>query len=681
MIELKDLKRKYDLETVKSEIAYNEEDTVKISNEIGFPVTLKIDSPDILHKSDIGAVKLNLNSDSEVSKAYADILDSVKYNMPDARINGILVQEMLKSGLELIVGFENDKVFGPTIMVGMGGIFAEAFRDIAFRLLPVQRSDIEEMLDSLKFSDILFKGYRNIPPTSKDVLVETIEKIAYMAMDTGNDISSFDINPITFWGNHSKIVDFKYVNSKVVNSNNNQLINTRYLDNFFNAKSIALVGATNKKDRIGYVVFDNLLNYGYKGKLYPVNPKYEQIEGVKAYSSIPEIPGTVDLVVITVPLTGVPEILDQCKEKNVNSMIIISAGGKETGEAQIEQDIKDIAIEYGIRVIGCNCLGVFDGKNRIDTLFQPYDNMVRPGEGSISLISQSGTVGISSLELLNSYGVSKFVSYGNRIDVDEGDLISYFSRDDHTKVIAVYIEGLEKGYKFYKAAKDTSQKKPIVVYKAGRSPQASEAALSHTGFLTGTHNLIKGVMEQANIIQVDSLESLIASLKTLSIYKRVNKNRALIITNGAGTTIQAIDRIVNKNKLSLAELENKNTGNLKEELPGHIIIGNPIDLTGTATDEQYEMAIEAAVYDKNVDIIMAWFVFQCKPITEKIASVLAKYSKLKPIVCGAIGLDHTLYMGKLIEKEKVPIFYSVEEWVSASEALYSGKNTKFNKTR
>jgi len=673
MISLQYLDKKYGIKTVGSKLTKNKKDALDYVKITGFPVALKIESPDILHKTDIGGVKLNLNTEAEVSKAYEDIMDSVKANSPDAKIEGILVQEMLKEGLELIVGFENDKIFGPTIMVGMGGIFTEAFKDITFRLLPVTSGDIKEMLTSLKFSDILLKGYRNIAPISIDVAVEAIEKICHMATDMGDDISSFDINPITFWGDDYRVVDFKYISSRAGDKSGEQLINTKNLDSYFNAKSIAVIGATNKKDRIGYVVFDNLLNHGYKGKLYPVNRKYKQIEGIKVYPSILDIDEIIDLVVITVPLTVIPQILDQCRQKNIKSVIIISAGGKEIGQPKIEQDIQDRAHKYDIRIIGCNCLGIFDGKKRIDTLFQPYDNMLRTPGGSISLISQSGTVGISSLELLNNYGVSKFISYGNRIDVDEGDLLSYLSTDDSTKVIAVYIEGLEKGAKFYRAAKDTIQKKPVVVYKAGRSPQASKAALSHTGFLTGTHSLIEGVMDQAGIIQVDSLESLLASAKTLSIYERINRNRALIITNGAGTTIQAIDRIDAKGKISLAKLENKTTGALKEELPGHVIIANPIDLTGTATDIQYEMVIRAAVYDKNVDIIMTWFVFQCKPVTEKIVSILAKYSKLKPIVCGAIGLGHTYRIGRLIEKEKVPIFYSVEEWVSASEALYNGK--------
>lgn len=675
MIKLNDLQNKYNLKIVKSKIVNNEVDAIKVSRKIGLPVALKIESPDILHKSDIGGVKLNLDSEPAVLKAFRDIEKSVKLKKPEALISGISVQEMLIGGLELIIGFKKDKIYGPTFMIGMGGIFTEFFKDTVFRLLPVEKIDIIEMLESLKFSDVLLGGFRNIPAVSKEILVNTINKVAQMALDLSKEVDSFDINPITFWEDDYRVIDFKYVKSNIDNKEYEQPIKIDNLDNFFNAKAIALIGATSKKDKIGYIIFDNLINHGYAGTVYPINPKYEEIEGVKSYPSILDVPHKIDLVVITVPIKLVPTILEQCREKGIFNVIIISAGGKEIGEVKTEEKIKNIASKYGIRIIGCNCLGVFVSHNGIDTLFQPYDHMSRPKNGSIAFISQSGTVGISALELLDSYGVSKFVSYGNRIDVDEGDLLSYLKDDIKTKVISIYIEGLEKGLKFFKAAKNTSFKKPIVVYKAGRYPQSLEAALSHTGFLTGTHNLLKGVMDQAKIIQVDSFESLIASAKTLSVYKRVNGNNTLIITNGAGIAIQAIDRIIQKNKLKLGELTNKSVIKLKNSLPNHVIIGNPIDLTGTATDQQYEMVLKTAIEDDYIDILMVWFVFQCKPISKRIASILNKYSKIKPIVCGTIGLQHTRSMVKLIEKRKVPIFYSVEEWVSAAEALYNNHST------
>lgn len=674
MITFKDLYEKYGIKTVKSALVRNKEQALDFAEKIGYPLVLKIESPDILHKSDIGGVKLNIRSPDEVEYAYDQIIGSVRSKKPDAEIEGVLVQEMLGEGFELIFGYDLDKQYGPVLMFGMGGIFTEAFKDIVFRTLPIEEDDAVQMIDSLQYSKILLEGFRNIPAVSKEMLVNLICKTAKIANDISEDVESFDINPAVVWGNEYRVVDFKYIKAKTKKEKYANKINIDKIDKFFNTDSIAVVGATNQPDKIGYIVLDNICNQGYKGKVFPVNPNYDEIIGLKCYKSILEIPESVELAIVTISLAQVPLILDQCRQKGVSNLIIISAGGKEIGENRLEEKIKKIASDYGIRIIGCNCLGVFDSKSRIDTLFQPYDKMKRPGVGNISLISQSGTVGIAALEILSQQGISKFISYGNRMDVDEGDLISFLSEDESTGVIGIYIEGLEKGRKFYTAAKEATNKKPIVIYKAGRTPESMKAALSHTGFLTGTHNLIKGVMDQAGITQVDSFESFIASLKTLSLYKKAAGNKAMIITNGAGVTIQAIDRICTKNKLDLAVLKNNSKEQLVDILPRHVSVGNPIDLTGTATDEQYEVSIRTATYDDNIDIIMVWFVFQCKPITENISAILKKYSEIKPIICGAIGADHTKEMGTLIKENNIPIFSSVEKWVSAAEAISNDRS-------
>lgn len=674
MINILDLGKKYGLMIPKSIIANSDEDAVLAAQKIGFPIVLKIESPDILHKTDLGGVKLNLKTGYEVKEAYNEIIESVKDKKPDALIRDILVQEMLSKGFELIIGYTNDLVFGPSIMLGMGGIFTEIFEDVVFRLLPITEDDANQMVNDLKFSKILFEGFRNIPKVSKNMLVEVICRVADMAIDLEKYVDSFDMNPIVVWGSEYKVVDFKFVKSKKENVLKKQIPNIRGISNFFSASSVALIGASGSPDKIGNLVLNNLSKHGYQGKIYPINPKYKSIAGIKSYSSILEVPREIDLVIITISLRKIPVILEQCKRRNISNVIIISAGGKEIGESEIEEKIRKLASDYKIRIIGCNCLGIFDGYSRIDTLFQPYERMNRPIGGSISLISQSGTVGIAFLELLGKYGVSRFISYGNRIDVDEGDLIMFLGDDSSTNVIAIYIEGLEKGRKFFDAIKRVIGKKPIVVYKAGRTSQASEAAVSHTGFLTGKHNLIEGAMKQANVVQVDSLENLIASSKILSIYSRVRGNRVIMITNGAGIIIQSIDKIISQNKLKLAKLSDDSINKLKEILPGHVIVENPIDLTGTATDEQYEVAIKSAVEDKNIDIIMICFVFQCKPITQNIVSILKKYSNKKPVVCCSIGAEYTHKMGEIFEKEKIPIFYSVEEWVSATGAICYNNN-------
>ncbi|MBC8388245.1 MAG: acetate--CoA ligase family protein, partial [Actinobacteria bacterium] len=512
---LEDLNLKYGIKIVKSALVKSMKEALDFTRISGFPVALKIESQDILHKTDIGGVVLNINSEEELKDSYNMINRSVKKNKPDAIIQGMIVQEMLKEGFELIIGYNNDSTYGPTLMLGMGGIFTEAIKDVVFRLLPIKPKDALEMIGSLKFSDILFKGFRNIPRVSRDMMADLICKVAEMALSIGKKIDSFDINPVIVWSDQYRVVDFKAVYSEKNKVLTTQIANTANLDIFFNSKNLALVGASDSKDKIGGLVLDSLIKNGYKGKIYPINPKYGSVMGLKAYKSVMDIPDQIDLAVFTISLARIPDILNDFDKKNIKNAVIISAGGKEIGETGIEEKIKEIAEVKEIRVIGPNCLGMFGGKSMIDTLFQPHEHMKRPDSGLISLISQSGTVGIAFLELLDGYGVSKFISYGNRIDVDEGDLIEYLAEDPLTRVISVYIEGLEKGRKFFNAVKKAAKIKPVIVYKAGRTPQASKAALSHTGFLTGTHNLIKGVMDQAGVIQEDSIEKLLATAKAL----------------------------------------------------------------------------------------------------------------------------------------------------------------------
>jgi len=656
---MENLYQKYNLIPVKSKLAKNENEAIKFASLVGFPVALKIESPDILHKTDIGGVELNLYSEREVEKAYYKIISSVKSKKSNANIKGVLIQEMLLGGFELILGYNNDPVFGPTIMLGMGGIFTEVFKDIVFRALPIAREDAKQMIRELKYSNLILDGYRGIPPVSQDMLIEVIIKVSQMAMDLFPNMDSFDINPIIVWGDQYRIVDFKYVPSNKVNKIRNGDANTKNLDHFFNAKSVAVIGASgSSREKLGNYILDSLAFHDYKGKVYPVNPKYENIMGIKAYSSILDIPDKVELVVISIPLSGVPDILEQCSKKDIHNVVIISGGGKETGERELEEKIRNTAKKFEIRIIGCNCVGVFDGFSRLDTFFQTHDRMSRPKGGSISIISQSGTVGLAFLELVNMVGVSKFISYGNRIDVDEGDLIEYLGNDSKTKVIAAYIEGLDNGRKFFDSAKKISSKKPVVVYKAGRTLQASRASVSHTGFLSGTYNIIKGVFNQTGIISVDSFDGLVAATKTLSMQPKANGDRILSITNGAGTIIQAIDRIDKNAKLKLAKLSSLSKEKLKEQLSSYVVIKNPVDLTGSATDKDYESAINVALEDQDVDIIMVWFVFQDSPVSKKIYSTMGKLSRnsKKPIICGAIGGDYTYYIGDLIEKEGIPFF-------------------------
>ncbi len=463
-------------------------------------------------------------------------------------VKGILLEKMVPKGVEMIVGLQNDAQFGPVIMVGLGGIFTELFKDVSFRVLPITKSDALEMIEELQ-GKMLLKGYRGSSPINMDILCKCLVNIGKLGYDNSAYYESVDFNPIIVYPDSYYVADAKILlsdNPKYDVISNAQP-NSNYMDLFFNAKSIALIGASPEVGKVGNSVLESLVKHDYKGKVFPVNAKgYPEIMGIKAYKSLDEITEPIDVVVVTVDLKFVPDLLKICGQKGIHNVVIISGGGKELGgeRADIEQQIKELSSKLNIRIIGPNCIGMFNGENRLDCAFQGHERMLRPKNGNVSFLSQSGTVGIAFMEHSSPFGMSKMISYGNRSDVDEADMIWYLSEDPQTKVIGLYVEGLGDGRKFVNTAKKviSERKKPIVVFKNGRTTRGAKQAASHTGSLGGTYTVVKGAFSQSGIISVDSYDELTASLKALSWQPVPRGNRVAMVTNGAGPIIAAIDQ-------------------------------------------------------------------------------------------------------------------------------------------
>lgn len=666
--------RDYGFIAPRSRLAEDPAQAAALAAQIGFPVALKIASPDILHKTDVGGVELGLRSEGEVRAAYGRILLSVGEKRPEARIEGVLVEEMCQQGVEIIIGLNNDPQFGPVIMFGLGGIFANLLQDVSFRVLPISRRDAAEMIGEIRGKAIL-EGYRGQPPVSRSLLIDLLMNAARMGRDLGERLESVDFNPIVVWEGQHRVLDAKILLRESPAPRPGNPVNTSHLDAFFEARSVAVVGASATPGKIGYAVLDSLVNHEYRGRVYPVNPGREQILGLKAYPSLASIPEVIDLAVVTAPLAAVPELIGECASLGIHNLVIISGGGKELGgkSGELEATIKAMAQEAQIRIIGCNCIGVFDGTTRLDTFFQINERMVRPRRGAIAMITQSGTVGAAFLEAAAKVGVSKFVSYGNRIDVDEADLISYLVDDAETEVIALYVEGFSDGRKFFNAAKRAAWKKPLVVYKAGRSQQAAQAAVSHTGFFGGSYGVVRGAFAQAGIIGVDSMEELYAVSKALALQPRARGNRLAMISNGAGTLVQAMD-ILDEFGLRMATLTDETLAALRKRYPPYYVVKNPIDVTGSGMSADYEAGIEALARDPQVDLILPWFVFQDTPLGEDIVAKLARLNRemSKPLLVGASGGPYTRKMSAKLEAVGVPVFHTVREWISAARGLACG---------
>lgn len=669
----KDILSEYGIKVPKYALVTNSDEAVQKSKEIGFPLVAKIVSPDILHKTDVGGVKVGLSSEDEVKKAFDDMFNRLKEKFD---VKGVLLEKMVPKGVELIVGLQNDSQFGPSIMVGLGGIYTELFKDVSFRVLPVTKNEAAKMLESLRGKDIL-KGFRGSTPVDLDMLSEAIVNIGTLGVDMAGKYESIDFNPVVVYPDSYYVVDAKIILKDKSSDDAISMANpdSSYMDLFFNAKSVALIGASPELGKIGNSVMESLAKHDYKGKVYPVNAKgYPEIMGVKAYKNLMDIEDPVDVVIVTVDLKFVPDLLVECGKKNIHNMVIISGGGKELGgeRAAIEKRVQDLSRELKVRIIGPNCIGIFNGENRLDCAFQGHLRMLRPKQGNVSFLSQSGTVGIAFMETSDAFGLSKMISYGNRSDVDEADMIHYLAQDPSTNVIGLYVEGLGDGRKFMNSAKNVIKQyqKPIVVFKNGRSTKGAKQAASHTGSLGGSFAVISGAFEQTGIISVDSYEELTSALKALTWQPVPKGNKIAMVTNGAGPIIAAIDNFERLN-LELAQLSDQTMKSFKEHYPATYVIGNPCDVTGSASADDYRFAIQAFLDDPNIDIVMPWFVFQDDPLEEKIVDILADFQKQKkkPILIGAMGGPFTEKISKKIEEFNIPVYQSVITWITAAGSL------------
>jgi acetyl coenzyme A synthetase (ADP forming)-like protein len=444
------------------------------------------------------------------------------------------------------------------------------------------------------------------------------------------------------------------------------------LDFIFNPASVAIIGASHTPGKIGHEILKNLVESGYKGKIYPVNPDTTPILNLKVYPSVKKIEGSVDLAVIAVPAKIVPKVLKECVDKKVKGVIIISAGFSEIGEEgkKLEEELKKIIEKWGIRVLGPNVVGVYDSFSKLDTLFLSRERLERPKEGNVAFISQSGAVGSTVLDWFASenIGISKFVSYGNAMDINEADLLEYLANDKNTKVIAVYLEGIKAGKRFFEVLKKTAAKKPVLILKAGKTEKGKKAVLSHTGSLAGSAQIYSSAFKQARAIEVNSWEELFDYAKAFSTQPLPKGKSLLIVTNGGGFGVLACDEAERQN-IELKDLPKDVEKKLRKVFPQHVILSNPLDLTGDATVERYKEAINAtlAYYDG----ILAITLFQVPTLKEDIVYALAaiRTKSDKPILCCASGGKFTKKLSEKLESFGIPVYPTPERAVRAFAAL------------
>ena len=443
------------------------------------------------------------------------------------------------------------------------------------------------------------------------------------------------------------------------------------LESFFNPKSVAIVGASRRKGKVGYEILANMISAGYQGRIFPVNPQADTIEGLKCYSDLESIGQVPDLVIVIVPAKIVPAVMQQCAKVKVKSVIIITAGFKEIGKEgkQLEEQVVQIAKRAGIRVIGPNCLGVIAPKNMLNASF----GTELPAEGVTGYVSQSGALLAAILDMANADGIgfSKLVSIGNKADINELDVIRAFGEDPDTRVIAGYLESIADGDEFVRQAERISQHKPILLIKSGGTSAGAKAASSHTGSLAGGEVAYESAFARAGIIRC-------GSIKEQFDYARVFADQPLpagpsvaVITNAGGPGIMAADAIERRG-LTFAKLADETVKKLAARLPPAANLHNPIDILGDALPDRYEFALHTVLDDPNVDIILVLLTPQAMtdPVGTAEAVVKTRRQKpAKPVLACFLGASRVEEGIRILRDGKIPQYDTPESAVAAIKVM------------
>ena len=443
------------------------------------------------------------------------------------------------------------------------------------------------------------------------------------------------------------------------------------LDSLFNPESIAVIGASKDPRKVGYAVLNNLIRFNYKGRLYPVNPSSPEILGIKAYPKVSEVGEKIDLAVIVIPAKFVPEALIDCAKAGAGSAVILSAGFKEAGHEgiKLEAEVKRISNEHNIRLLGPNCLGIINTSNNMNASFA--GDMLP--KGRTAFFSQSGALGIAILDwaLGNKMGFSKFISLGNKTDLNEIDFIEYFINDPETDLILGYIEDVVDGKRFMQIAAKATKIKPIVLIKSGGTEAGARAASSHTGALAGSETAFNAAFKQTGVIRAQGIQDLFDTAGAFSSNKLPAGNGLLIVTNAGGPGILAAD-MAERSGIRLPQMTKETLDSISGLLPATASLYNPVDIIGDATSERYSAVLDKAIDDPNVDGILVILTPQAMTDVENTADIVIKTANAtdKPVIASFIGEMRVRKAIDRLKANSIPSFSYPELAVTAFKRLY-----------
>jgi acyl-CoA synthetase (NDP forming) len=665
----------YGIAVPKEGVAKSAAEAAELARRVGFPVALKIVSPDILHKTEAGGVRVGIASAAEAETAFAEIMANAKKHDARARLDGVQVQQMA-TGREVIVGAVTDASFGKLVAFGLGGILVEVMKDVTFRLAPLSQDEALSMLDDIAAAQVL-KGVRGEKGVDRAALAKLIQAVGQLVADFP-EISELDLNPVFATDSGTVAADVRIVLDFDAPPRPKPLGREeilRGMRRIMRPEAVAVIGASSEDGKIGNSVMKNLINGGYRGAIYPIHPSAQEIMGRRAYKSVKDVPGPIDVAVFAIPAKFVAGVLREVGEKQIPGAILIPSGFAETGNVAGQEEIQAIGREYGVRLMGPNIYGFYyTPQNLCATFCTPYDY-----KGHAALSSQSGGIGMAIIGFSRSakMGVSAIVGLGNKSDLDEDDLLTFFEDDDETQLIAMHCEDLKDGRSFAEVASRVSKKKPVIVLKAGRTELGARAAKSHTAAVAGNDKIYDCVLRQSGVIRAPGLRDMLEYARALQKLPMPKGENVVIITGAGGSGVLLSDA-VSVNGLNLMQMPSDLDAAFRKFIPPFGAAGNPVDITGGEPPTTYRNTIRLGLEDPRIHslILGYWHTIITPPmvfaklVVEVVEEMKAK-GIVKPLVASLAGDVQVEEAAEYLYDHGIPAYpYTTETPVAVLAAKY-----------
>ncbi len=602
----KEILARHGLPILQERVVTNSSEVNGVLAQMSLPVVAKLCGPSIAHKTERGLVKLNLQTNDDVVKAVNDLLAAA---VPDDGEVEVLIAPMVKSSREFIAGVVRDAQFGANVMLGVGGVLAEAIADVVFRPVPLSTHDAHEMVTELR-SQKLLGEFRGEPAVSIDALVRVLLALSNVSVER-SDIASIDLNPLLVTSTGEVVaVDALVEIEDAFTTTTNQALASSVLDDehfraLFEPKGVVVTGASSHPGKFGFVSVHNILASGYSGAVFGTNLSQEEVLGIKTVASLDDIPkDAADLVFVCTPSSANPEILRACARRGIKAAFLTSAGYGEAGEEgiRLEKELIALANELGILLAGPNGQGVVSTPSQLCAqIVAPY-----PPRGRIGVASQSGNFVSSFLNYSrqSGVGVSRAVSAGNAACVSVADYLKWYSTDEETSVGLAYLEGIFDGKHLMDQLQQVTMKMPLVVMKGGATEAGAKAAASHTGALAANDKVFDGACRQSGISRAKNVEEAFDTAAGFATQPLPKGGRTVILTTAGGWGVVTSDALMSTQELTLVDLPDDLKAAIDEKLPPRWSKSNPVDCAGGETRDTIPEVMGLIARHKDVDAVI-----------------------------------------------------------------------------